>query len=99
MPSGRRSLYAVSNMSAQIKRSERTLDVSDALVQDLLEGARVLQLLLNLGDDRLGKLALLPLLDLALVADPRIENSLGLERNGGLLLELESLSLELGSLL
>lgn len=77
----------------------RTLNVSDALVEDLLEGLGVLELLLNLGNDGLGKLALLPLLDLALVADPRVEHGLGLVGNGRLLLELESLRLELGGLL
>ena len=49
---------------------QHTLNVSDALVKDLLEGLGVVELLLNLGDDGLGKLLLLPLLDLALVADP-----------------------------
>jgi hypothetical protein len=78
---------------------KRTLDVGHALIEDLLEGLGVLKLLLNLSDDGLGKLALLPLLDLALIADPRLENGLGLVGNGGLLLELESLSLKLGGLL
>jgi hypothetical protein len=78
---------------------KRTLNVRDALVKDLLEGLGVLELLLDLGDDGLGKLALLPLLDLALVADPGVEDRLGLGGNGGLLLELESLGLELGGLL
>mgnify|MGYP007098528139 CR=1 FL=1 len=78
---------------------QRTLNVSDALVKDLLEGLGVVELLLNLGDDGLGKLLLLPLLDLTLVADPRVEDGLGLGGDGGLLLELESLSLELGGLL
>lgn len=78
---------------------KRTLDVGHALIEDLLEGLGVLKLLLNLSDDGLGKLALLPLLDLALIADPRLENGLGLVGNGGLLLELESLSLKLSGLL
>jgi hypothetical protein len=78
---------------------ERTLNVRDALVKDLLEGLGVLKLLLDLGNNGLGKLALLPLLDLALVADPGVEDRLGLVGNGGLLLELESLGLKLGSLL
>lgn len=79
--------------------SKRTLNVSDALVKNLLESLGVLELLLNLGNDGLGKLALLPLLDLALVADPRVEDRLGLGGDGSLLLELESLGLELGGLL
>jgi hypothetical protein len=77
----------------------RTLNVSDALVEDLLESLGVVELLLDLGDDRLGKLALLPLLNLALVADPRVEDGLGLSGDGRLLLELESLRLKLGGLL
>jgi len=79
--------------------SDDPLDVGHALVEDLLEGLGVLKLLLDLGDDVLGKLLLLPLLDLALVADPRVENGLRLVSDGGLLLELESLGLKLGGLL
>jgi hypothetical protein len=78
---------------------QHTLNVRNALVKDLLEGLGVLELLLNLGDDGLRKLLLLPLLNLALVADPRVEDGLGLGSDGGLLLKLESLCLELGSLL
>jgi hypothetical protein len=77
----------------------RTLNVADALVENLLERLGVLELLLDLGNDGLGKLALLPLLDLALVADPRVENGLGFVGNGRLLLELERLGLELGGFL
>ena len=65
----------------------------------MLEGLGVVELLLNLGDDGLGKLLLLPLLDLALVADPRVEDRLGLGGDGSLLLKLKSLGLELGGLL
>jgi len=65
------------------------------LVEDLLENLGVLELLLDLGDDALGELALLPDFDLALVADPRVQNGLGLGSKSGLLLELESLSLKL----
>jgi hypothetical protein len=78
---------------------EPTLNISHALVENLLESLGVLKLLLNLGDDGLGKLALLPLLDLTLVADPGLEDGLGFVGNGRLLLELESLSLKLGRLL
>ena len=79
--------------------NKRTLDISDGLVEDGLEGLGALELLLDLGDDGLGELALLPLLDLALVADPAVEDRLGLVRDGRLLLELEGLGLELGGLL
>lgn len=78
---------------------QRTLDISYALLQNLLQNLGVLELLLDLGDDGGGQLLLLALLDLALVADPGVEDGLGLGSQGGLLLELESLSLKLGSLL
>jgi hypothetical protein len=96
--SGQRSLYFVSTLP-MTDTAARTLNIGDALVENLLECLGVLKLLLDLGNDGLGKLLLLPLLDLALVADPRVENNLGLVGNGGLLLELESLGLELGGLL
>lgn len=99
MPSGKRSLRAVSLIRLIIQKLKRTLNISNALVENLLEGLGVLELLLDLGDDGFSKLTLLPLLDLALVADPRVQNSPGLRGDGGLLLELESLSLELGGLL
>jgi hypothetical protein len=76
-----------------------TLNLGHALLEDLLQDLGVLQLLLHLGDDGLGKLLLLARLDLALVTDPRVEDSLGLSGQSGLLLELVSLRLELGSLL
>lgn len=47
-----------------------TLNVSNALLKDLVKGLGVLELLLDLGNDALGKLLLLADLDLALVADP-----------------------------
>jgi len=75
------------------------LDVGNGLVEDLLEGLGVLKLLLDLGDDALSKLALLPRLDLALVADPGVEDGLGLVGEVDLLLELVSLGLELGGFL
>ena len=79
--------------------NKRTLDVSNALIKDLLEVPGVLKLLLNLGDDRFGKVTLLPLLDLALIANPRVEDCLGLGGNGRLLLELKCLGLKLNRLL
>lgn len=77
----------------------RTLNISNALLEDLLQNLGVLELLLDLANDGLGKLTLLALLNLALVADPGVENSLGLGGKSGALLELVGLSLELGSLL
>lgn len=79
--------------------SNDPLDVGDALVEDLLESLGVLELLLDLGDDGLGKLLLLPLLDLALITNPRVKDLPGLVGNGSLLLKLVSLSLELGGFL
>jgi hypothetical protein len=78
---------------------ELTLDISNTLLKDLLENLGVLELLLNLADNSLGKLTLFTLLDLSLVAHPRVENLLGLSRQGSALLELVSLSLELGGFL
>jgi hypothetical protein len=78
---------------------DNLLDVGHALLEDLLQNLGVLELLLNLGDNGGSKLLLLALLDLALVADPGVENGLGLGGQGGLLLELESLGLELGGFL
>ncbi len=83
----------------QREKRVRTLNVGNGLVEDRLEGLGALELLLDLGDDGLGELALLPLLDLALVADPRVEDALGLVCDGRLLLELVGLGLELGGLL
>jgi hypothetical protein len=80
-------------------RRVRTLDISHALVEDLLEDLGVFQVLLDLGDDGLGELALLSLLDALLVADPRVQYGLGFGGKGSLLLQLVCLSLESGSLL
>ena len=76
-----------------------TLDVRHALLQDLLQRLGVLQLLLHLGDDALGELPLLALLDLALVPHPRVQHALGLGRQRRPLLELVRLGLELGGFL
>jgi hypothetical protein len=54
---------------------------------------------MDLANDGLGKLALFTLLDLALVADPGVEDLLGLGSEGSALLELVSLSLKLGGFL
>lgn len=76
-----------------------TLNVSNALLKNLLEDLGVLELLLDLANDALGKLALLTLLDLAFVAHPRVKNLLGLGSETSALLELVSLGLELGGFL
>jgi hypothetical protein len=76
-----------------------TFNVSNALLKNLLEDLGVLELLLDLANDALGKLALLTLLDLAFVANPRVKNLLGLGSEGSALLELVSLGLELGGFL
>lgn len=90
---------AIVNLQKQRLGKTRTLNVGDALLQNLLKSLGVLELLLDLGNDRLSELLLLALLDLALVTDPGVEDGLGLGGQGGLLLELESLSLELGGFL
>lgn len=82
-----------------IKNRTLTLNVSNALLKDLVKGLGVLELLLDLGNDALGKLLLLADLDLALVANPGVEDSLGLGGEGSLLLSLVGLGLELGGLL
>jgi hypothetical protein len=82
-----------------ISNGKLTLNISHALLENLLQDLGVLQLLLDLGDDALGELPLLPLLDLALVPHPRIQDSLGLGSQRRLLLELIGLSLELGGFL
>jgi hypothetical protein len=92
-------LVTCKSQSFIAKSVPRTLNVSDALLQNLLQDLGVLELLLDLGDDGSSQLLLLSLLNLALVADPGVEDSLGLSSQGSLLLELESLSLKLGSLL
>lgn len=76
-----------------------TLNISNALVEDLLEGLGVLELLLDPANDGVGKLTLLALLDLALVANPRVKNLLGLGSDSSTLLELVSLGFKLGGFL
>lgn len=89
-------------ISGRIKRTrdaQLTLHIGNALGEDLLENLGALKLLLDLADDGVGKLLLLALLNLALVADPRVQNLLGLVGQGSTLLELVGLSLELGGFL
>lgn len=76
-----------------------TLNISNTLLEDLLENLGVLKLLVDLGNDGLGKLALLALLDLALVAHPGVKDLLGLGGEGSTLLEFVDLGLELGGFL
>lgn len=76
-------------------QGKRTFDISHALRQDLLQDLGVLQLLLDLGNDGIGQLLLLALLDLTLVTNPRVQDGLGLGSQSGLLLQLVSFGLEL----
>lgn len=78
---------------------DQFLHVGDALSQDLLEDAGVLELLGDLCDDAVGKFLLLALLHLTFVADPRVEDGLGLGGQESLLLQLECLSFEMGGFL
>jgi hypothetical protein len=75
------------------------LDIGDRLVEDLLQDLGVLELLVDLGDNALGQFALLALLNLSFVAYPAVEHVFGLSGQGGALLELESLRLDLGGFL
>jgi len=72
---------------------ELTLNIRHALLQNLVQHLGVLQLLLHLGNDSLGELLLLALLDLTLVANPRIQNVLGLGGQRRALFQLIGLSL------
>ncbi|KAI9171288.1 nucleolar complex protein [Paramyrothecium foliicola] len=76
-----------------------TLDIGNALLQDLLQDLGVLQLLLDLGNNGSSELLLLALLNLTLVANPGIEDGLGLSGQSSLLFQLECLSLKLGGFL
>lgn len=76
-----------------------TLDVCHTLLKDLVKSLGVLKLFLDLGNNGVGQFLLLASLDLSLVTHPRVQNSLSLSGDGGLLLELVSLGLELSSLL
>ena len=89
----------VSDFHSTSDIAKRTIDISDGLLKDLLEILWVLTLLLDLGNDACGKLLLLALLDLSLVTDPGVKDSLSLSGQSGALGELESLGLELCGLL
>ncbi len=73
----------------------RTFYVGNALVQDLLQGLGILQLLHDLADDALGQLSLLTLLDLSLVPDPRVQDLFGFRDQGRFLFELEGFGFQL----
>jgi len=78
---------------------DNLLNISDALLEDLLKNLRVLKLLGDLGDDAISELLLLTLLNLSLVADPGVKNLLGLVGKSSGLLKLVSLGLKLSSFL
>jgi hypothetical protein len=93
------NLKSMSLASVDLSLGDDAVDVGNGLVEDLLEGLGVLELLVNLGDDGVGELLLLAGLDGTLVANPRVEDDLGLVGEVDLLLELVSLSLELSGFL
>jgi hypothetical protein len=72
-----------------------TLNVSDTLLQNLLENLGVLELLSNLGNNGICQLFLLSGFDLAFISDPRIKDCLRLGGQRCLLLQLEGLGLKL----
>jgi len=76
-----------------------TLNICNALGQDLLQCLWVLKLLLDLGNESLGQLLLFSLLYLSFVSDPAVENLFGFTSKVGSLLKFKSLCLEFGSLL
>jgi hypothetical protein len=71
-----------------------TLNIRNALLQDLLKDLGVLELLLDLGNDGLRQLLLLADLHLSLISDPRVENGLSFCGEGGGLLKFVGLGLE-----
>lgn len=82
-----------------VRRSERTLDASDGVGQDVLLELGVSELLLDVGDDSPDELLLLELALLGLVPDVGIEDGPDLVPDGGALLEPERFVLKLGRLL
>jgi hypothetical protein len=71
-PWRRRSLRFVLTvvLSTDGQLRQLTLNICNTLLEDLLQNFGVLELLLDLGNDALGELLLLPLLDLTLVTHP-----------------------------
>lgn len=76
-----------------------TFNVSNALLQNLLEDFGILELFRNLGNDGVCKLFLLSGFDLAFVPYPRVEDSFCFCCQRRLLLQLKGLRLELGRFL
>lgn len=76
-----------------------TLNLCDTRQEDVTLELLVAELLLHVGEHGLDQLALLGLTDLSLVTDVRVEDGLDVGNERGLLLQGESLVLELGSLL
>lgn len=70
MPFVKQSLQDVSIQCMTASCMALTLNIGNTLVEDLLKNLGVLKLLLDLGNNRLSELTLLPLLDLSLVAYP-----------------------------
>jgi hypothetical protein len=93
------NLKSMSLVVVNLSLGNDAVDVGNGLVEDLLEGLGVLELLVDLGDDGVGELLLLAGLDSTLVANPRVKDDLGLVGEVDLLLELVSLGLELGGFL
>ena len=90
-------LVLVPNSIKSLRRL--TLNISNALLQNLLQNLGVLELLLDLCNDALGQLLLLADLDLSLISNPRIQDRLGLCGECGGLLELVCLGFKLGGFL
>lgn len=76
-----------------------TLNLSNSPKKNILLRLLILEILEHVVNDRLGKVRLLALLLLLLVAYPAIEDGLDLSRERNLLLLDERLRLELGRLL
>jgi hypothetical protein len=76
-----------------------TLNIGNALLQDLLKDFGVLKFLLYLGDNAFRQFLLLTDLYLALISDPRIKNCLGFRGKSGGLLKLVCFGFKLGCFL
>ena len=72
-----------------------TLDISNRLLEDLLQSLGVLQLLVDLRNHGLGEFPLLALLDLPFIPNPRVQHSLSFGGESRLLFQLVRLSLKL----
>ena len=81
------------------KPRKRTLNIRHTLLQDLIQHLGIIQLLVDLRNDAVCQLSLLPHLDLTLVSHPGVQYAPGFGGDGGLLLGLVGLRLELRRLL